>query len=606
MSAEPLDDPRTARVMFLDYHHPAMPPGRYTLDVRQEVSGPGIQPDMIGTQCRFTVAGDRFTLRPSDVYAVFPPDGSLGDHSGVLPHAVLARSTVPWEYRADGADVPWLAVLLFTEDEGRSQAYREPRVATLGELTAASTAPHWPGLDLDPTEYQDGDKVTVLDVQRRLLATLLPSGAGLSLLTHVRRAEDDRGELIDDERAVVLGRRLPRSGGISTVHLVSVEGRYRDGAFDFGTAAPDDYIRLVSLTSWRFACADPAGDFTGLLTGLDGTRPGGTPSALRLPSVEDPEAERHLAAGSVPLPHHLRAGQATVSWYRGPLIPGDPPDEIDLPVRSSVELVRYDPTLGLFDVSYATAWELGRLLALRSQPLSAGLYAWKRANARAVLSAEAGLLHPSWAPPQPAAALPPEVAACFGDLRLLRGVPLCYLVPDERLLPPESIRFIRVDPVWVDCLLDGAFSLGRLTGRLKPVDQEQKAALVGAVPTHPAVTGFLLRSSVVSGWPGLLVDGYDTGPDGQTRSIATLRRDLVAPDVLLCLFAGDVVRVQLHQRPEALHFGSAGLPAGWRGADGLVDLDALVEALRTGPEFTSAQFAARTVAGVPRVTFVRG
>ncbi|GIH15127.1 hypothetical protein [Rugosimonospora africana] len=600
MNLEPLDEARTARVMFLDYHRPAMPPGLYTMDVQQDVSGPRIAADSFPTQWQFTVAGDRFTLRPSDVYAVFPPDGSLGDHSDVLPHAVLTRSTMPWEYRADGASAPWLAVLLFTEDEQRTQAYREPAITTLGQLIPATSAPQWPGLDLDPAEHQDSDKVTVLDVQQRLLATLLPSAAEVSLLTHVRRAEDTDGNLIDDERSVVLGRRLPRSGGISVVHLVSVESRYHDGSFDFGTAAPDDYIRLISLKSWRFACADPAGDFTGLLTGLDRT-----PAALRLPPAEDPEAERHLAAGSVPLPHHLRPGRSTVSWYRGPLIPCDPPDELDLPVQSSAELIRYDPTLGLFDASYATAWELGRLLALRSQQLSASLYAWKRANAQAVRSAEANLLHPAWAPPDPVAALPPDVAAWFGDLRLLRGVPLRYLVPDERLLPPESIRFVRVDPVWADCLLDGAFSLGRLTGRLKPVDREQKSTLVDAVPAHPVVSGFLLRSSLVSGWPGLLVDGYDTGPGGQIRGVETLRRDLVAPDVLLCLFAGDVVRVEIHQRPEALHFGPAELPGDWRGADGVVDLDALVGALRTGPAFTSADFAARTVEGVPRVTFVR-
>ena len=600
MSDGPLDEARTARVMFLEYHRPAMPPGQYVIEVQQDVSGPGIGPDTFPTRRRFTVAGDRFRLRPPDVYAVFPPDGSLGDHSDVLPHVVLTRSTAPWEYQADDRNTPWLAVLLFTEDEGRTQGYREPQVTTLGELTAATNAPYWPGLSLDPAEYQDDDKVTVIDVQRRLLAALLPSAADLSLLTHVRRAEDAGGNLIDDERAVILGRRLPQSGGISVVHLVSVEGRYRDSAFDFGAAGPDDYIRLISLKSWRFACADPAGNFTGLLTGLDRE-----PAALRLPRSADEEAERHLSAGSVPLPHHLRPGRSTVSWYRGPLIPCDPPHELNLPVESSAELVRYDPTLGLFDVSYAAAWELGRLLGLQSQQLSASLYSWKRANAQAVRSAEAGLLHPAWAPPDAAAALPPDVVAWFGDLRLLCGVPLSYLVPDERLLPPESIRFVRVDQVWADCLLDGAFSLGRLTGRLKPVDQEQKRTLVDAVPAHATVSGFLLRSSVVSGWPGLLIDGYDTGPDGTVRSVDTLRQDRLAPDVLLCLFAGDVVRVELHQRPEALHFGTAELTGDWRTANGVVDIDALVQALRTGPAFTSADFAARTVEGVPRVTFVR-
>jgi hypothetical protein len=594
------DEARTARVTFLDYHRPAMPPGHYLVEVAQDVRGPRIGPETFRASRRFTVAGDRFTLRPPDVYAVFPPDSSLGDHSDVLPHVVLTRSTIPWEYRADDADTPWLAVLLFTEDEERTQEYRQPQVTTLGELAAATSAPHWPGLTTDPAEYRNDEKVTVVDVRQRLLAMLLPASTNLSLLTHVRRAEDTDGNLIDDERAVVLGSRLPRSGGISVVHLVSVEGRYRNGAFDFGTARPDEYIRLVSLKSWRFACADPAGDFVGLLTGVDRE-----PATLRLPRSGDEQAEHRLSAGSVPMPHHLRPGMSTVSWYRGPLIPCDPPDEIDLPVESGADLVRYDPALGMFDVSYAAAWDLGRMLGLQSQQISTSLYNWKRANARAVRSAEAGLLHPAWAPPDDAPPLPPPVVTWFTNLRLLHDVPPRYLVPDERLLPPESIRFVRVDPVWTDCLLDGAFSLGRLTGRLKPIDRQQKTTLTDAVPAHPTVSGFLLRSRVVSGWPGLLVDGYGTGPDGGVRGVETLRQDSLAPDVLLCLFAGDVVRVRLHQRPEALHFSTAELTGDWRTANGVVDIDALVRTLRTGPTFTSADFAARTVEGVPRVTFVR-
>jgi hypothetical protein len=600
MSAESITEARTARVVFLDYHRPAMPPGQYTLEVRQDVSGPGIGADTFTAQSRFLVAGDRFTLRPADVCALFPPDGSLGDHSDVFPHVVLTRSTVPWEYQADDAGAPWLAVLLFTEEDGQREAHRAPRVTTLGTLRAASAAPHWPGLNLDPAEYRDDDKVTILDVRQRSLAAQLPSAAELSLLTHVRRAEDAGGALVDDERAVVVGHRLPRSAAISVVHLVSVEARYRDGSFDFGAAAPDDYVRLVSLKSWRFVCADPAGDFTGLLTGLNRS-----PSTLRLPATDDAQGEQYLSTGRVPLVHRLRSGRQTVSWYRGPLIPGDPPDELELPVQTGTDLIRYDPALGMFDTSYATAWELGRLLAIGSRRLATSLYGWKRANAQAARSVEAGLLHPRWAAAEPVPALPPDVTAWFDDLRRLRGIPVRYLLPDERLLPPESIRFVRIDQVWVDCLVDGAFSLGRLTGRLKPVDHEQKTALADAVPAHPTVTGFLLRSSVVSGWPGLMVDGYDTGPDGALHGLDKLRQDPIAPDILLCLFTGDIIRAEIHQRPEALHFSTAGRPGDWRGADGVVDLGTLAAALGTGGTLTPAGFAALTVEGVPRVTFLR-
>jgi hypothetical protein len=677
MTETSTDDVRTARVTFIEYHRPALPPGQYVIEVTEEVEAPRIKREAFTTRRRFTVAGERFMLRPADIYAVFPPDGSLGDHSDVLPHIVLNRSTVPWEQSADGGETPWLALLLFTEDEslggviekrafakdypgtdsqalwdhlldqrvgwlkqlsgeplaalvvaqgsrtgaalapefaaatGQVEAvlerYRSPQVVTLGELTNPTTGPVcWPGLRLDTSQHLGTDKVTVIDVEKRLLSTMLPNAEQLRLLTHVRRAEDSDGKLVDDERAVVLGSRLPKANGISVVHLVSVEGRYSGGGFTFGDAAADAYIRLISLKSWRFACVDPQGSFSGLLTNLDRD-----PSTLRLPHHPDEEAERHLSAGYLPIPHQLRQSSATVSWYHGPLIPCATPGEISLPAETASALVRYEPALGMFDVSYAAAWELGRLLALQSKELSAGLYNWKRSHTQALRSAESWLLHPGWAQPDDAAGagqqLPPEILAWFDDLRRLRGVPFNYLVPDETMLPPESIRFVQLDHSWIDCLADGAFSPGRLTGRLKEIDHQQKTALVESLPAPDAVSGFLLRSSVVAGWPGLLVDAYGRAPGGPAGAVGTkldLRRvDRLSPDVLLALFSGEVSSVQVHLKPETLHFGTAQLPGNWRSASGVVDVGALATALRTGPTLTSADFAARVVEGVPRVTF---
>jgi len=490
----------------------------------------------------------------------------------------------------------------FTDVTGAVEALldrsRSPQVVTVGDLKAASTGPvHWPGLQVDPAQHADTDPVTVIDVERGLLTAVLPTEAGLRLLTHVRRPEDATGAPLGTEHAVVLGARLPQRNGSSTVHLVSVEGRYRDGTFDDGGAPDGDYLRLVSLTSWRFACVDPQGDFTGLLRGLDRA-----PAALRLPARPDGAGETYLSAGFVPLPHRTRVSGTTVSWYRGPLLPCPEPGDVALPVATADALTRYDPALGLFDVSYSAAWELGRLLALQSPQVSTALYAWKRAHAQAVGSAGAWLLHPQWMPDaaQDAAALPPDVVSWFAQLRLLRPVPYRYLVPDDTMLPPESIRFVELDHAWSDCLVDGAFGIGRLTGTLSTVDQLQKALLVDAVPTHPAVTGFLLRSSVVPGWPGLLVDAYAAGNGpGPGARLEPLRVDRLGSGVLLCLFAGQVATVQVHLRPETLHFGTAGLPGGWSGPDGTVDPVRLAGVLGLTSPFSAADL----VAGVPRVTF---
>ncbi|MFL5804865.1 MAG: hypothetical protein ACJ8CR_24365, partial [Roseiflexaceae bacterium] len=528
MTENAIEDARTARVEFIEYHRPGLLSGTYEIKVTQEVAGPGIG-DTFTTARQFTVAGERFTLQPADIYAVFPPDGSLGEHSNVLPHIALSRSTLPWEHSADGSRTPWLALLLFYEDESLGGAiekqaflkdyaaadneaawnhlldqrigwlrplpaqpeaalivskgsrtaaslggdfaaaasrldaildrYRSPQVVTLGSLKAASAgAASWSGPPLDPNQNTDSDKVTVIDVEKRLLATIMPTADDLNLLTHVRRAEDAERRMIEDERAVIIGSRLPKKNGISVVHLVSIEGRYTSGSFDYRGAQDDTYIRLISLKSWRFACVDPKGNFIGLLTNLNRA-----PSTLRLPRNPDEAADGYLSPGYVPVPHRLRQAGRTVSWYRGPLITRASGGEVGLPAQTAGALVRYDPAIGMFDVSYAAAWELGRLLALQSKQLSVSLYNWKRANAQALRTAETWLLHPSWVGQDAAAdssQLPSGIVAWFDNLRLLRGVPFNYLMPDERMLPPESIRFFQVDPQWIEALVDGAWSLG--------------------------------------------------------------------------------------------------------------------------------------------------
>jgi hypothetical protein len=90
--------------------------------------------------------------------------------------------------------------------------------------------------------------------------------------------------------------------------------------------------------------------------------------------------------GYVPLNHHTRQGDNTVSWYKGPFLPYSANGEIDIPVLGPDSVTRYNPDTGIFDVSYAAAWQLGRLLALQSGNFAETLYNWKRENTQIVIS----------------------------------------------------------------------------------------------------------------------------------------------------------------------------------------------------------------------------
>ena len=166
------------------------------------------------------------------------------------------------------------------------------------------------------------------------------------------------------------------------------------------------------------------------------------------------------------------------------------------------------------------------------------------------------------------------IANYLGKLRLLQGIPFHYLVPDERMLPVESIRFFQIDPNWITSLIDGAFSIGRstsgdnvsgqeatLTGKMLNVSraaaQSMRARLldeaVGDSDASEAMSGFLIRSGVVAGWPHIEVLGFADLAEKQPLKL--LRFEKLTSNVKICIFQGTVAKIRLKEPSEVMHFG---------------------------------------------------
>lgn len=550
----------TTKIEFIDFHQPGLEDGDYRIKVEQYLENDSVvlggdTPTLTTTQY-FTVQGARFSLQPTDIYGVFPPDGSLGDNSVVMPHISLTRSTIPWERVADETDenpekVPWLALLVFNSDEKPT-----PQVLTLADLGKSKESPYFPGIALE-TGQASTDSVTVIDVEKSLLKVLLPSVEELPFLCHVRQGKDDNGDVVGEELAVVLSKRLPAAGTESTVHLVSLEARYKDGSFKYNGADSDDLVRLVSLKNWSFSSVAETYSFKGLLEQTDlGT--------LRLPDVGNTDADAYLAMGYTACSHHLRQSEQTVSWYHGPLLAGEnavvDEDWVSetIPALASDALLHYDPNTGMFDASYAAAWEMGRLLALQNKQFSIPLYNWKRTLAKEMRGSDDNYTYLGLSSNvDQASELAESLLTWLGNLSLLKSVPFNYLVPDQAMLPQESIRFFHLDPHWQLSLLDGALSIGRSTTSDLELDEKAWETLS---ESQVGISGFLLRSQVVAGWPGLLVDGYDSAAQDDNKMdssglLPLLRMEWLSQNVLICLFEGDVQTVDIHLKPETLHFG---------------------------------------------------
>lgn len=535
-------------IEFLSYRKPTLKDGHYRITVCQKLDIPDHTGESQQNQCvalpevvrTFSVLGERFRLDPQLITTMFPPANGRGDFADVLPHVVLKRGALPWERSGDGNDSPWLALLLFDKDDPPPS----PETIPLSELRER--------VSFYRTHQEYGEKederVTVIEVPWKLFKQVRPKSAeALQLLTHVRKP--DGGE----EMAVVVGNRLPKPGSVSVAYLVSVEGRFTNADLLADTAPEDEKVCLVVLKSWNFTCRAKHGNFKQLLESLDGR----DEAVLSLPTPPaDPgdaaaqEGQARLRAGYAPLPHFWRNGQRTVSWYHGPLVPAEAP-LFDMPegIITADALLRYNEEYGMYDVSYAAAWELGRLLLLQNKRVSVALTGWKRDHIAWAKQAAKEIEHLPFQPVQRELDLPQVVQAWFNDLALLKGLPFNYLVPDERMLPKESIRFFWVDPGWLHTLLDGAFSIGRASGN----GQKWEAALPPyEAPVEEKMTGFLLRSAVVSGWPELVVRGRAKA-DGS--AIQPDRCEPLSPNVLLCLFKQEIDQVIISQKPEVIHFG---------------------------------------------------
>jgi hypothetical protein len=237
-----------------------------------------------------------------------------------------------------------------------------------------------------------------------------------------------------------------------------------------------------------------------------------------------------------------------------------------------------------------------RIEALRSKPMSALRAA---GHARAAVAATDGSINAA-----DATDLPTYLTFTLARWRLLGDIPFRYLVPDARLLPLESIRFFTLDGDWLDTLASGA--LVASGGGTREIAQAQSAlpgSLIAAakhqslvrdvmrgrltlsnLPMPAAdpsdvVSGFLLRSALVSGWPTMQIrawasdDPADVPPDVDPSTLASSRPELVtpilrlerlSPAVLIVLFAGVPKLVWLEEPHHGVQYGVDAAESGFR------------------------------------------
>ncbi|MGH8222613.1 MAG: hypothetical protein ACREQZ_06535 [Woeseiaceae bacterium] len=616
-------------------------------------------------------------------------------------------------------------VLLSDSDfsaEATEEARRVPPIVptTVEKLIRPEANVIGPKLQL--AEYErDTESCQTIDLPGRVFDAVMLKPADLQYLAHVREVETGSKEtwslLKEGKFSVVVCNRFPETqdktsgekdwGVVNTVLLVSLEGWNEVLKAGASATAEGKTYRLLVLDFWRFTCQG-SGSFKSLMKELDDSR------LLQRPPLQvrggDAGAQDYLNKsfnlGFSALNHNLRNSDTTISWYRGPLTPMWYPRSMSYEdISCSDAALRYDPKSGTLDTSYAAAWQLGRLLALQDQAFAQALSRFRTDYQRWVRRTNAEALRRSAGNADGAAKaktfaeklgartdvrewyadvleeahylaqrgssashaqleeprIPTTVQNWLGQAMLLYGVPFRYLVPDEEMLPQESIRFFYLNLDWVNAMLQGACSVGRASETDELADQllrarffevSEKLALelrasakaaadqrrgdeanasLPAPVLHWPLSGFLMRSAAVESWIGLESTASGLSAAGQPiTSLQILRMDRLAPDILLCIYNGKVTEIEAKQPPEGIHFGAVSKAGGYqktalRKIDGdartlgdktvevptrgrTVSVAALAakicEALKLTPrDLTSAEFAVQMIESPAKVTF---
>lgn len=652
-------------IQFYDNYLPSLDAGTYRITVEQQIDGIDTQGFFQTPIAQdFEVRGPQFALNPNDVHSMYPPVNGSGRYGEYLPYIVLSERVLPWEREliAGEREIPWMALLVLSDDEVQRNGDGTVLItSTVKELLAASGDTLKPDIDISLLSQKELDAQTQsVVVPSDVFAAVVPRKEELAYLAHCRQINTgDRvidGESDNGWFSLVMANRFPDTGAAGSTtgarnnaFLVSLEG-FAAYLNDTPTL-PKSKVQLAVLASWIFvALPDPGESFAALMENFV-KQEAGNPDNLLLkipvPDGKSNAATTRLNDGYAALSYHTASGEDTFAWYRGPFTPviAQPVPNADALTTSAAATI-YDAANGVFDLSYAAAWQIGRSLALSDPDFSAQLLALRQGAHRTVntmlrrsispllagsnavslatLASEhnparlqfnaqlnSGLgqrlttllqkpvANPQVSVAQRIAATPLTVAGIrtfvaqnnvqgvlvnalqsnlnsiatwLAKLALLDNVPFNHLVPDNRMLPVESLRFFYIDPSWLDALADGALSVGiqssrdmlyqnMLRAHIRTAMVQRAHALraqrfglqmrsVQNADESIAFSGFLMRSALVSGWPGMVIKAYKNG-----EQLQPVKFERLSSAVLLCIFSDIPDTLTFSEPQQGFRFG---------------------------------------------------
>lgn len=340
----------TDKFKLTDKIEPPAKCGKRTFSASQSVIQDGDAVGNYSAEQDYIISHSAFTLGADEVFGVYPPNGESGSFENTIPYITFNDRTLPWVF----GEKPFIALLVLKNNEVIGQGE-----IAVKDLFSPVPDTFFPSRPCFPDTYaeEDTDCCRFIDISTQTYNDIFPSKSDISLLAHAKQL--DLSEAADKIcgkdgyfSAVLANRFVPSAddGETSCVcHLVTAFGYGGDIPAGFGK------VRLVSLYSWNIRShRETDKPFIRLTDGL--SKNCGTIGFGR-------------CGGEATIkPHYTRTGEMTYSLYRSPLAAQELEEIPQLSGAHTADgRLIYNKENGIFDVSYAAAFQLGRLITL-SQP----------------------------------------------------------------------------------------------------------------------------------------------------------------------------------------------------------------------------------------------
>ena len=397
---------------LIDCYTPTLNEGDYEIKFEQDVTVNQQKVESFDKNSKkFQIKANSNRLTDDAIFNVQPAPNQRGDFSTELPYMVINDPSFPWikeltitiENKTipllddNGNPIPWLALVVISEKE----VYEEKDVKyanlknEIGEKIQI-------GDEIKSVYFKyeecpsckEDDLVHLVTVTKDTFDKIKSTKEERAWLTHCKRVDlshtDDVTAQNDGYFSVVIANRFPpcndnqiitsSSNGNddvkrikNTVHLIAAhlyddeEKKDKDNLM----LKDSDFVKIISLYHWNIysdikEIADKS--FETIINDMT--------------DKNNPSKRKRLTESALK-EHYLRSGEKTYSRYHSPILPMkyERPKDVALngeKTYTSDGRLIYDFKTGIFDITYAAAFNLGRMATLSHNAEAQKIVKWRK------------------------------------------------------------------------------------------------------------------------------------------------------------------------------------------------------------------------------------